>query len=197
MQLAVGAYIRHQYTDYDKLLKSGVPWPDARQLAQPASYAKFKEWRDEAESNELEETFREIIVLDDDDDDEDDDSSSDGSSSADVDREHSMDVEYISSQATARELQPEEAPFVARPDPHGAIRRSRRTIYLPLHRPSGPTALVDPVDVYNRRQVNRLPTGRHFFPIEYQPQPQRRHDSRVSHYTMEPSVTTHSVRLIN
>ncbi|KAF2658778.1 hypothetical protein K491DRAFT_592509 [Lophiostoma macrostomum CBS 122681] len=191
VQLAVGAYIRHQYTDYDKLLKSGVTWPDARQLAQPASYAKLKEWRDEAESNELEETFREIIVLDDDDDD--DHSSSDGSSSASLDRDHSMDVEYISSQATARELQPEETAFLARPDPYAASRRSRRTIYLPLHRPSGPTSLVNPMDVYNARQANRVHVRPHPFTMSRQPQAQRRHDSRVSAapYVADSSVVTY------
>lgn len=104
MQLAVGAYIRHQYTDYDAILKSGGSWLEARAKAQPASIAKMKEWRDENENNETEETWREIIVLDDDDDDEEgissDDTLPDG-----VERDRSLEI--VSSRVNGRELQPE------------------------------------------------------------------------------------------
>jgi hypothetical protein len=61
-----------------------------------------------------------------------------------------------------------------------------------LHRPSRPTTFVDPLNVYNARQVNRVQARSHPFVIEHQPQPQRRHDPRISaiQYTMEPSVAT-------
>jgi hypothetical protein len=110
----VGAYIRHQYTDYDKMLKSdGCTWHEARAKAQSASYAKLKEWRDEGDGPELEDTFREIIVLDDDEDGE-SESSDDAS---DVD-ERQDSLEIFSSRATGRELQPETFAPVRRQDAH-------------------------------------------------------------------------------
>jgi hypothetical protein len=111
VQLAVGAYVRHQYTDYDNLLKSGVPWLEARRRAEPVSYAKLLEWRDEANNQELEEIFREIIVLDDDEEeDEGDEETTDDydsltSGSGNYSREASFEI--VSSRATGRELQPE------------------------------------------------------------------------------------------
>lgn len=109
VQLAVGAYVRHQYTDYDAMLKERVSWAEARRLAEPASYAKLLEWRDETNNPELEEIFREIIVIDDeegdDEDDDPDESDSFDSRSGDNSREPSFEI--ISSQARGRELQPD------------------------------------------------------------------------------------------
>ncbi|EDU42049.1 conserved hypothetical protein [Pyrenophora tritici-repentis Pt-1C-BFP] len=105
VQLAVVAHIRHMYTDYDKLLKSDG-WQAARAQVEHVSLAKLKEWRDEAgeQSNELEETFREVIVIDDDDDD-DDDSLSFTSCSMSIDgREPSMEI--ISRRMDAQDLHP-------------------------------------------------------------------------------------------
>lgn len=121
VQLAVVAHIRHTYTDYDKLLKSGG-WMEARSKVESVSLAKLKEWRDEADeqSNELEETFREVIVLDDDDDDE--ASSESRSTSTPDEREQSMEI--VSSRATARDLQPELHPNYPRNDMRGAPRRT-------------------------------------------------------------------------
>ncbi|KAF2275551.1 uncharacterized protein EI97DRAFT_63895 [Westerdykella ornata] len=110
VQLAVGAFIRHQYTNYDKDLKNGVSWVEARQKSQPISYAKLKEWRGEGDDRELEETFREVIVLDDDDDEDSD--LSDDTSLTPNEREDS--VEIISSRATGRELGPDTYPDISR-----------------------------------------------------------------------------------
>ncbi|KAL7778560.1 hypothetical protein CFE70_008061 [Pyrenophora teres f. teres 0-1] len=105
VQLAVVAHIRHMYTDYDKLLKS-AGWQAARAQVEHVSLAKLKEWRDEAgeQSNELEETFREVIVIDDDDKDDDDDATSTSCSMSMSDgREQSMEI--ISSRMNAQDLQ--------------------------------------------------------------------------------------------
>ncbi|CAA9964897.1 DUF2293 domain containing protein [Pyrenophora teres f. maculata] len=105
VQLAVVAHIRHMYTDYDKLLKS-AGWQAARAQVEHVSLAKLKEWRDEAgeQSNELEETFREVIVIDDDDEDDDDDATSTSCSMSMSDgREQSMEI--ISSRMNAQDLQ--------------------------------------------------------------------------------------------
>ncbi|KAF2739060.1 hypothetical protein EJ04DRAFT_421381, partial [Polyplosphaeria fusca] len=94
VQLAVGAHIRHVYTPYDTLLHadsadSANPrdrqrWQHARTVVEPITLSKLKEWRDEGDSAELEETFREVIILDDDDsDDVSDDESEDTSCTAD------------------------------------------------------------------------------------------------------------------
>ncbi|KAI4952251.1 hypothetical protein J4E91_003713 [Alternaria rosae] len=89
VQLAVVAHIRHTYTDYDKLLKTDG-WSEARGQVEKVSLAKLKEWRDEdgKQSNELEETFREVIVLDDDDE----ASSDEGSMATPDEREQSMEI---------------------------------------------------------------------------------------------------------
>ncbi|KAF2019965.1 hypothetical protein BU24DRAFT_419573 [Aaosphaeria arxii CBS 175.79] len=142
VQLAVGAYIRHQYTNYDTILKTGGTWPEARSQVQSITYGKLKEWRDEGDAgNELEETFREIIVLDDDESDDEsetDDTSFDGSEAS---------MEIISSQATAGELRPNNPADMFSLDVRPVGHR-RRMIYLePAHRgvisvPGSPRPLV-------------------------------------------------------
>ena len=124
VQLAVVAHIRHMYTDYDKILKTGS-WMEARQQVEHVSLAKLKEWRDETgeQSNEVEDTFREVIVLDDD-----EDSSDEGSLSTPDDREQSMEI--VSSRATARDLQPERYADHPRMDVHAMRRVPRRTIVV-------------------------------------------------------------------
>ena len=150
VQLAVVAHIRHTYTDYDKLLKSGG-WMEARSKVEHVSLAKLKEWRDEAgeQSSELEETFREVIVLDDDDDEE---SSEDGSMSTPDEREQSMEI--VSSRATAHDLQPELHANHTRNDMRGA---PRRTIVLPRY-PAPPRSGV-------------LPGPSHSQPYQHHPPP--------------------------
>jgi len=94
-------------------------------MVEPISLAKLKEWRDEVgqASNELEETFREVIVLD---DDENEDTSDDDTPKTDT-REASM--EFFSSRATARDLQPE--PIGRAPGSVSYVTRApRRTIIL-------------------------------------------------------------------
>lgn len=136
VQLAVVAHIRHTYTDYDKLLKTDG-WMTARSQVEHISLAKLKEWRDEVgeQSNELEETFREVIVLDDD-----DDQSSDGESPPFADnREHSMEI--ISNRATARDLQPERYIDYPHISLHNTRRAPRPTIVMqrPLPPPPPPS----------------------------------------------------------
>ena len=71
VQLAVVAHIRHNYTDYDKLLRH-VPYHTARAMAEKPSLDKLAEWRgdDEDHPNAVEEILREVIVIPDDDEDE-------------------------------------------------------------------------------------------------------------------------------
>lgn len=64
------AHIRHLYTDYDKLLKSGS-FHDARSTVEQPTLAKLVAWRGDDENGQkvLEDVFREVIVISDDDDD--------------------------------------------------------------------------------------------------------------------------------
>lgn len=155
VQLAVGAYIRHQYTDYDAILKSGGSWLEARAKAQPASIAKMKEWRDENENNETEETWREIIVLDDDDDDE--STTSDDTLADGVERGRSLEI--VSSRVTGRELQPEYHSGYT----HGGARGWKlvpERDYPPMRRPAGPLYADKPRDSTFRgglRELTRVP----------------------------------------
>lgn len=68
VHLAVGAYIRHTYTDYDRLLKSHG-YLDARAIVEPYTLDKVLEWRDEKDDpNAVEDILREVIVISDDED---------------------------------------------------------------------------------------------------------------------------------
>ena len=122
---------------------------------------------DEA-SNELEETFREVIVLDDD-----EDTSEEESPSAPGTREASMEI--ISSRATARDLQPELVDRMRVYDPYvsGA---SRRTIVLrdmPMQSP--------------REQLISSPSHAHF------PAHANRVDSRAS--ALGPAIVRDPARI--
>ncbi|OAL54329.1 hypothetical protein IQ07DRAFT_500923 [Pyrenochaeta sp. DS3sAY3a] len=130
IQLAVGAHIRHTRTDYDKLLKT-VGYMDARRIVEPDSLAKLLEWRDEAggDSHELEETFREVIIIDD------EDMSSDEDESIDTPDERDQSMEIVSSRATAQELQPDRHSVYPRIDNRDASRASGRIIVVGPYAP--------------------------------------------------------------
>jgi hypothetical protein len=149
VQLAVVAHIRHTYTEYDHLLKVGS-WSEARSKVEHVSLAKLREWRDEADSDELEETFREVIIIDDDDD---DDTSDEDSISETDQREQSLEI--ISSRATARELQRDELDYVPRAYAHSGGRAPRRTIFLPMRPESCSLAVARNPNAYSTEQVPR------------------------------------------
>ncbi|KAI4169596.1 MAG: hypothetical protein LQ348_007247 [Seirophora lacunosa] len=68
VHLAVGAYIRHSYTDYDKLLKTHGYF-EARHMVEPFTLDKIIEWRDEKDDPDaVEDILREVIVISDDED---------------------------------------------------------------------------------------------------------------------------------
>lgn len=172
MQLAVVAHIRHVYTDYDKMLKTGT-WMQARQNVEHVSLAKLKEWRDESgeQSNEIEDTFREVIVLDDD-----DESSDEGSLSTLDEREQSMEI--VSSRANARDLQPEVYADYARMGVPGMRRVSRRTIMVPTYTRPAPL----PADPYRQRTSQALPGHvRQYLPLPETHPPPREETYRSPH----------------
>ena len=91
VHLAVGAHIRHMYTDYDSLLRTHKHnWLDARAMVQPVTLDKIIEWRDEKdEPDAVEDILREVIVIPDDEEDEsDDDQASDRYESVEVISSH-------------------------------------------------------------------------------------------------------------
>lgn len=126
---------------------------EARQKVEHVSLAKLKEWRDETgeQTDEIEETFREIIVLDDDDD----QSSDERSPSMPNDRESSMEI--VSSRATARDLQPDRYAS-GRVVKHG----SRRTIFLQPYDAQRPVPISDSPQqriVHQPRAARPYPSG--------------------------------------
>ncbi|KAF1362815.1 hypothetical protein EJ07DRAFT_106507 [Lizonia empirigonia] len=135
VQLAVVAHIRHTYTEYDKMLKTGS-WMEARQKVEHVSLAKLKEWRDETgeQSNEIEDTFREVIVLDDD-----EDETSDGGDTPD-EREQSMEI--VSNRVTARDIQLERYQQYPPASDHERRRGHGRTIFVHPYPP--PPSAVSP-----------------------------------------------------
>ena len=103
VQLAVVAHIRHVYTDYDKLLKTGT-YQKARAAVEKPCLDLLARWRsdDDDDPNAMEEILREVIVIDDDDDEINDCKSSLGNRES-INREAS--IEFVSSHALPDEVQ--------------------------------------------------------------------------------------------
>ncbi|KAL1957894.1 hypothetical protein VTO42DRAFT_5459 [Malbranchea cinnamomea] len=101
VQLAVVAHIRHLYTDYDRLLRV-TSFQEARAAVEEPTLTKLVEWRGDDENGkvELEDVFREVIVIS---DDEDDDSESDSTDASLAERDSS--VEIVSTRTLVGELQ--------------------------------------------------------------------------------------------
>lgn len=157
VQLAVVAHIRHTYTDYDRMLKTGT-WMEARQKVEHVSLAKLKEWRDETgeQSNEIEDTFREVIVLDD----EEDETSSGGNTPDE--REQSMEI--VSNRVYARDIQLERYPQYPLANDHER-RGYGRTIFVHPY-PPPVNSYAPPAPPPYRKTVARsarsqLETARH------------------------------------
>ncbi|KAF2754534.1 hypothetical protein EJ05DRAFT_504069 [Pseudovirgaria hyperparasitica] len=132
VQLAVIAHIRHVYTDYDKLLKSGT-YLEARAKVEQPCLDQLMEWRGEIDDgeSEFEDIFRETIVIDsdnDDDDDDDDDDSADESVNGHA-RGHSLEI--VSRQAAAHDLQPEDYPQDFYTGNSRSFRARRRIVVVP------------------------------------------------------------------
>lgn len=72
-QLSVVAHVRHIFTNYDHLLRS-VGYHEARARVEEATLQKLVEWRGEQDNDEkeLEDVFREVVVISDNDDSDDD-----------------------------------------------------------------------------------------------------------------------------
>ncbi|KAE8549750.1 hypothetical protein EYB25_008274 [Talaromyces marneffei] len=100
-QLAVVAHIRHLYTDYDKLLKT-TSFQEARRSVEDSTLEKLVQWRGDDESGmpELEDVFREVIVISD--DEEGDAEESDFIENENVaSTDQGLSVEVLSSQVAA------------------------------------------------------------------------------------------------
>ncbi|KAF3393080.1 hypothetical protein DPV78_009378 [Talaromyces pinophilus] len=105
-QLAVVAHVRHLYTDYDKLLKT-TSFHEARRLVEDSTLEKLVHWRgdDEGGMPELEDVFREVIVISDDEEEDTEESDFIESENAvPADRGRDLSVEVLSSQVAADKL---------------------------------------------------------------------------------------------
>ncbi|TKA73482.1 hypothetical protein B0A49_04206 [Cryomyces minteri] len=102
VQAATAAHIRHQYTDYDYLLRIGS-YHNARAAVSKACIDQVAKWRGEDEDDtaatELEDIFREIIVIDDEDEGE------HGSVTSDVRSDSDSSIEIVSRRTAAQDLQ--------------------------------------------------------------------------------------------
>lgn len=96
-QLAVTAHIRHEYTDYDRILKITNNWAYARKEVQQACLDLLVQWRgDDDNDGELEDILREVIVIS---DDEDEDEMQQDVTSLRLPRDRSESVEIIPADA--------------------------------------------------------------------------------------------------
>lgn len=102
-QLAVVAHIRHLYTEYDKLLKT-TSFQEARRSVEDSTLEKLVQWRgdDESAVPELEDVFREVIVISDDEEGDTEESDNvDHENATTVNRDRGLSVEVLSSQIAA------------------------------------------------------------------------------------------------
>lgn len=104
--LAVVAHIRHNYTDYDKLLRIGS-WEQARRAVENMTLDKLVQWRADKDddADAMSDILREVIVIDDDDSEDEHDADKPGSSFRDQIQQRDSSVEIISSQAGADTVQ--------------------------------------------------------------------------------------------
>lgn len=106
VQLAVGARIRHMYTDYDVLLKAFSDWKNTRKEVEPDTLKKLIEWRgetDDGDDETLEEIVRETIVIDDDDDDESIDGGDASDSSIEISHRPAAEEDLRAEEASERD----------------------------------------------------------------------------------------------
>ncbi len=133
VQLAVVAHIRHVYTEYDNLLRSGT-YLDARAKVEQSCLDQLVKWRgeDSGDQVETEDIFREFIVIDDDESDD-----SDGFSSGEETAEsRESSVEFISSKAADLDLEQDDDPdHIEEVDASSGRTYARRAYVLrPLNR---------------------------------------------------------------
>jgi len=164
---------------------------EARSQVEHVSLAKLREWRDETgeHSNEIEDTFREVIVLDDE-----DESSDEGSLSTPDEREQSMEI--VSSRAAAYDLSPE--PYGAQPrvEVQASRRVPRRMIHAQPHPYPLPGLYPAPLSRPRTSQTISGHTG------AYAPVPELRSPTRTESFSlahsrpMDPYVQDHATDFV-
>lgn len=104
--LAVVAHIRHNYTDYDKLLRIGS-WEQARKAVEHVTLDKIVQWRVDKDDNAdaMSDILREVIVIDDDSSEDEQDADKLEMRLRSHDQQRDSSVEIISSQAGSDMLQ--------------------------------------------------------------------------------------------
>ncbi|KAL8793473.1 MAG: hypothetical protein Q9195_003956 [Heterodermia aff. obscurata] len=113
-QLGVLAHIRHVYTNYEQLLRTGE-WKDARAAVELQCLDKLVQWRgdDENDTDAMSDILREVIVIPDDEDEYDSNLEMD-KGVINTDRETS--VEVIATQAAAKAVQIQQIHIQSSPD---------------------------------------------------------------------------------
>lgn len=170
VQLATVAHIRHVYTDYDQLLKNGS-YHSARAKVEQACLDQLVAWRGESGSDvkEIEDIFREVIVLDDSDDED---------SNEPEQEEREPSVEIIFSQALPRDLE----------------LQSPRLLDVTGH-PDGVNGYRS-VEVIPRLQARRSPLVRDLIAQRYEEARIRNRDQDVRSLVLRPrgALPTYPVR---
>lgn len=113
-QLGVLAHIRHIYTNYEQLLRTGE-WKDARAAVEHQCLDKLVQWRgdDENDTDAMSDILREVIVIPDDED-EYDSNLKMGKGAINTGREAS--VEVIATRAAAKAVQIHQVNIQSSPD---------------------------------------------------------------------------------
>lgn len=106
------AHIRHNYTNYDSLLRTGS-WEDARKAVEHACLDKLVRWRAEEDDNAdaMSDILREVIVISDDDDEDQEDGNVSELEHRSQSQPRDDSVEIISSQAEIETIRTEQVDY--------------------------------------------------------------------------------------
>jgi len=152
--LAVVAHIRHNYTDYDKLLRIGS-WEQARKAVEHLTLDKLVQWRVDKDDNAdaMSDILREVIVIDDDDSEDEQDADKLGMSSRSHDQQRDSSLEIISSQAGADMLQTWQLSQrdLEEQDPEEITMTKQTRSYMYSQRPQRAQRRLDRSDTHRRQ----------------------------------------------
>ncbi|KAL8831273.1 MAG: hypothetical protein Q9191_000962 [Dirinaria sp. TL-2023a] len=154
VQLAVVAHIRHNYTNYDNLLRIGS-WEDARKAVEHACLDKLVRWRAEEDDNAdaMSDILREVIVISDDEDEDQEDANVSELEHRSQSHPRDDSVEIISSQAELETIRTEQVDYRDLEEPRDEELKNEGTgSYARRRQPRYDYRRLDKSDAH-RRQV--------------------------------------------
>ena len=167
VQLAVVAHIRHNYTNYDSLLRIGS-WEDARKAVEHACLDKLVRWRAEEDDNAdaMSDILREVIVISDDDDEDQEDTNVFELEHRSQNQPRDDSVEIISSQAEFETIRTEQVDYRDLDEPRDEELKNEGTeSYAHRRQPKYDYRRLDKSDAHRRQAWQEARVRRQQNPI--------------------------------